>query len=239
MCGIAGIVRLDGSSPDPERLRQMAFQLAHRGPDDERIWIDGPVGFAHRRLAIIDVAGSPQPMRSADGRLTLVFNGEILNYRELRRRIDYPWTTDGDTEVLLALHALEGEDAVQQLRGQFAYAIHDALSGDVTLFRDRLGIVPLYFAANADEILFASEPKAILAVSPGAGAVDQDQLDAYLAGRSVPAPNTLCRGIKKLLPGHLLRVSGGRLGDAVPYWTPPPSDEVLARRRTEGDSAPS
>src|SRR5687767_11718702 len=104
MCGIAGIIRRDATSPARERLQAMADMLHHRGPDGEGILIDGPVGFAHTRLSIIDLAGSPQPMTSGSGRLSIVFNGEILNYRELRRSLDYSWSTGGDTEVILALH---------------------------------------------------------------------------------------------------------------------------------------
>jgi asparagine synthase (glutamine-hydrolysing) len=97
MCGVAGIVRFDRRRVEPETLIAMTAQLVHRGPDDDGIWADGSVGFGHRRLSIIDLAGSPQPMASADGRLHVVFNGEILNYRELRRSLRYPFRTSGDT----------------------------------------------------------------------------------------------------------------------------------------------
>ena len=102
MCGIAGIVRFDGKPVEAAILTAMTDQIVHRGPDDQGVWVDGPVGFGHRRLSIIDLAGSPQPMASADGRLHVVFNGEILNYRELRGRLRYPFRTSGDTETLLA-----------------------------------------------------------------------------------------------------------------------------------------
>jgi asparagine synthase (glutamine-hydrolysing) len=131
VCGIAGIRRFDGQPVDEGVLRAMTAQLAHRGPDDEGYWVDGPVGFGHRRLSIIDLAGSPQPMAGAGGATHVVFNGEIFNYRELRRRFPYPYRTNGDTEVLLAAYEAIGAEGVQGLVGQFAYAIHDGRSSEL------------------------------------------------------------------------------------------------------------
>ena len=122
MCGIAGIVRFDGAPVSQHVLAAMAAQLGHRGPDGRGVWTAGSVGFAHTRLAIIDVDGSPQPMASRDDRLHIVFNGEILNYRQLRRDLAYPFQTDGDTEVLLALHGSVATTCSRDLRGQFAFA---------------------------------------------------------------------------------------------------------------------
>ena len=113
MCGIAGIVRFDGAPVEPGVISEMVARLRHRGPDDNGAWIDGSVGFGHTRLSIIDVAGSPQPMASFDERLHLTFNGEILNYRELRAPLDYPFRTNGDTEVLVALHHAHGDTMVR------------------------------------------------------------------------------------------------------------------------------
>lgn len=234
MCGIAGIVRFDGTSPGRDRLVAMSDELLHRGPDGAGVWIDRSVGFSHRRLSIIDVAGSPQPMTTADGRYTIVFNGEIFNYRELRNSLSYPWRTDGDTEVILALHAAHGDDAVRRLIGQFAYAIHDRDTGDVVLYRDRLGVLPLYVSEGPDELLFASEVKAILAVTTRGREVDETKLDAYLAGRSVPAPGTLFKGVHKLLPGHHQRITASGAEAPVAYWTPPPA---AAELRVDGHQA--
>jgi asparagine synthase (glutamine-hydrolysing) len=226
MCGIAGVVRFDGGIVDPALLAAMADQLVHRGPDGHGVWVDGSVGFAHRRLSIIDLAGSPQPMSSSDaaGRLHVTFNGEILNYQELRHRTPYDYQTNGDTEVLLALYAAHGPESVTMLRGQFAYAMHDARDGSVTLFRDRLGILPLYYWADERSLAFASEIKALLPALPAAPAVDEQGLAAYLAHRSVPSPDTLFEGVKKLPPGHRLRVT--RDGDRVVerWWSIPPVD---------------
>lgn len=219
MCGIAGIRRFDGAPVEPELLEAMVERLAHRGPDGAGVWTDGSVGFAHRRLAIIDPASSPQPMASADGRLHITFNGEIVNYGELRAATRYPYRTSGDTEVLLALHDRDGAAAVERLRGQFAYALHDGT--DLWLHRDRLGILPLYYVVTTELLAFASEIKALLPVLDGPPEVDHASLDAYLARRAVPAPFTLVAGVRKLLPGHRMRVRPD--GDLCiePYWRLP------------------
>ena len=126
MCGIAGIRRLDGAPVDEPLLSAMIGSMVHRGPDANGIWSCHDVGLAHCRLSIIDPGSSAQPMASADRRSHLVFNGEILNYRGLRSELSYPFTTMGDTEVLLALHDRYGPDGVTRLRGQFAFALYDA-----------------------------------------------------------------------------------------------------------------
>jgi len=164
MCGIVGVRRFDGRPVSEELLRAMTAQLTHRGPDGEGYWVDGPVGFGHRRLSIIDVAGSPQPMATSDEQVHVTFNGEIFNFRELREGCDYPFRTSGDTEVLLALYRREGFRSVERLRGQFAYAIHDG--EDLWLFRDRLGVLPLFTYQDADMFAFASEIKALLPALP-------------------------------------------------------------------------
>lgn len=221
MCGIVGLRRFDGGVVDGGLLRQMAEQLAHRGPDGEGWWADGSVGFGHRRLSIIDVEGSPQPMASADGRVHVTFNGEILNYRDLRRRLPYPYRTGGDTETLLAAFAARGADGVHELQGQFAYALHDADAGVLWLFRDRLGILPLYYYADAHVFAFASEVKALLPALPHAPQIDEASLDSYLAHRAVPAPFTLFTGIRKLPAGHRLRVGADGRVASERWWSPP------------------
>lgn len=231
MCGIAGILDLDGAPVPEQHIRAMTACLAHRGPDDERFWSAANVAFGHRRLSIIDPNGSFQPMASADDRFHITFNGEILNYRELRRTLDYPFTTDGDTEVLLALFARYGPQGAQRVRGQYAYAVHDRVTGEVHLVRDRVGILPLYYLCDGRRILFASEVKALLAVT-GRPNVDIDSVYDYLGHRSVPAPFTLFEGVRKLLPGHWLRIrSDGRL-EELPYWRVPndPARQAISAR---------
>ena len=217
MCGIVGIRRVDGEPVDRETLLRMAITLRHRGPDEMGSWVDGPVGLAHTRLSIIDLKGSHQPMSSPDGRRHLVFNGEILNYRELRAEIAYPYQTRGDTEVLLACYAKYGPAGVAHLRGQFAYGLHDSETGETHLFRDRIGILPLYYYSDARLVAFASEIKALLPLISGPQ-VDEDSLHDYLAHRAVPSPHTLIRGVRKLPQGHHLVVKPDGSIHLSAYW---------------------
>jgi asparagine synthase (glutamine-hydrolysing) len=237
MCGIVGIVRFDGAPVDQSVVAAMSRQLVHRGPDGDGVWIGQAVAFGHRRLSIIDLAGSPQPMTSADGRTHVTFNGEILNYKEIRRTIPYPYATAGDTEVLLAAYQAYGPEMVRLLEGQFAFAIHDAVEQTTWLFRDRLGILPLYYWSDSAHLLFASEAKALLPVLPSAPRVDTYALQAYLAHRSVPSPHTLFEGIRKLAPGHMLRASRGGDVSVRRWWTLP--DEIATPREGLGLKAVS
>ncbi|RAS62192.1 asparagine synthase (glutamine-hydrolysing) [Lentzea atacamensis] len=225
MCGIAGVRRFDGAPVTRELLAEMAKRLHHRGPDDSGFWSDGPIGFAHTRLSIIDLAGSPQPMAGASGTTQIAFNGEILNYRQLRTELSYPFRTNGDTEVLLAIYEQHGAKGVAKLRGQFAYAIHDAKTGETHLFRDRLGILPLYYYADSSFFAFASEIKALLPAI-GSADVDQESLHDYLAHRSVPAPYTLLRGVRKVPQGHHLVVSADGSVRTEPYWELPRESRI-------------
>jgi asparagine synthase (glutamine-hydrolysing) len=221
MCGIVGIMRFDSQPVPAELLRTMADRLGHRRPDADGYWTSGSVGFGHRRLSIIDVASSAQPMATQDENLHICFNGEILNYQQLRRELSYPFRTGGDTETLLAAHAERGLDAVHGLNGQFAYALHDRRTGDLQLVRDRLGILPLYYYIDGRQIAFASEIKALLPALPSAPQIDTASLDDYLALRSVPAPNTLFAGVNKLPAGHRLRVSSSGISTLDRYWSIP------------------
>jgi asparagine synthase (glutamine-hydrolysing) len=225
MCGIAGIRRFDNGAIGEDTLRAMAQVLRHRGPDESATWRSDGVGLAHTRLSIIDLADSHQPMRSADGRWILVFNGEIFNYQDLRRTLDYPFATQGDTEVVLAGLATVGPEFVDRLRGQFAYAAHDTRTGTTHLARDRLGVLPLHYSLDHKAFVFGSEIKALHAAGL-ARRVDEESLDAYLTARAVPAPYTLFAGVRKLEPGHRAWVS--RAGDmrVERYWSPPPQDPV-------------
>jgi asparagine synthase (glutamine-hydrolysing) len=220
MCGIVGIRRLDGAPVDQRLLSTMASRLHHRGPDDSGFWTDGSTGFGHTRLSIIDLVASVQPMSTPDGRWHVTFNGEILNYREVRERLHYPFRTSGDTEVLLAAHDRLGLSAVTGLRGQFAYGLWDAVEHELHLVRDRMGILPLYYYADDEVFAFASEIKALLPVV-AKPAVDHDSLHDYLAHRSVPAPFTLVEGVRKVPPGHRLTLSATGEISITPYWQLP------------------
>lgn len=171
MCGIAGIVHLDARPVERSALRAMTDAIAHRGPDGEGQWtstVQPNVGFGHRRLAIIDLSdANAQPMSTPDGLLTVTYNGELYNYRELREELvalGHEFRTAGDTEVILHAWLEWGADCLPRLNGMFAFAIHDARDGTVTLVRDRYGIKPLYYAYAARTLLFGSEQKAILAL---------------------------------------------------------------------------
>lgn len=221
MCGIVGIVRFDGRPVDPQAIAAMGRQLVHRGPDDDGAWVDGSVGFGHTRLSIIDLAGSPQPMASRDERLHVCFNGEILNYQEIRGGLSYPFRTSGDTETLLAAFEAYGPSFVERLAGQFAFAIHDRDDGSVWLYRDRLGILPLYYWLDDEQLVFASEIKALFPGLPRRPEVDSMGLAAYLAHRSVPAPGTLFAGVRKLEPGHRLHVTRDGAAKIDRWWSVP------------------
>jgi asparagine synthase (glutamine-hydrolysing) len=235
MCGVVGAWRFDGSPVERSLLERMAGTLVHRGPDDEGYWLDRSVGLGHRRLSIIDLAGSRQPMSSADGRFVLTFNGEILNYRQLRDANPYPYTTNGDTEVLLAALTRHGVDALPRLSGQFAFGLFDNRDRILTLARDRLGILPLYYTIESGMVAFASEIKALLVCLDRPPSVDEAQLASYLTYRSVPAPETLFAGIRKLPAGHWLQIDSEGRVSTDRYWelpspsSPPPSaDQAVA-----------
>lgn len=225
MCGIAGMRRFDGRPPEVAVLREMTTMLAHRGPDGEGFLVRGDVGFGHRRLSIIDLEHSPQPMSSPDDRQHVCFNGEILNYRQLRAETPYPYRTAGDTEVLLAAHALHGPAGVERLVGQFAYAMYDENTDELWLHRDRLGILPLYYYADSDVFLFASETKALLRGLGRIPDLDTASVSDYLARRSVPAPWTLFEGIRKLEAGTSLQVGRDGVANARRYWSIPVGQE--------------
>lgn len=220
MCGITGIRRFDGTPVDKGILHAMTSLLVHRGPDAEGFWTNGPIGFGHRRLSIIDLSGSVQPMESTDGSCHITFNGEILNYRALRQRVAYPYRTGGDTETILACYMAHREAVVGDLEGQFAFALHDARDNSLLLARDRMGVLPLYYYIDSTMFAFASEIKALLPAIPAAK-VDTRSLDAYLSRRAVPAPYTLFEGVRKLPPAHTLRVGEKGIERERRYWSFP------------------
>lgn len=223
MGGIAGVRVFSGDGVAGRTLREMAGRLRHRGPDASGTWVGPDVGLAHTRLAIIDDEHSHQPMLSPDGRWALVLDGEILNHESLRAQLDHPFRSRGDAEVVLAGLALEGISFVERLRGQFAVVAHDLRTGTTHLVRDRLGILPLHYRHVPGGLAFASEVKALLVVGPAAS-VDHRSLDAFLATRAVPAPDTLFDGVKKVRPAHRVSITAGGHLEEVPYWVPPECD---------------
>ncbi|HUO44256.1 MAG TPA: asparagine synthase (glutamine-hydrolyzing) [Burkholderiales bacterium] len=229
MCGIAGWLARKSTLSGPDTLKRMTDAIAHRGPDDEGMYFedtaDGVRGVAlgHRRLAIIDLAGGHQPMRDAAAGLTLTFNGEIYNFREIRAELieaGYSFQHDSDTEVLLRAYQHWGCDLVHHLRGMFAFALWDAKAQRLVLARDRFGEKPLFIHQDADGIYFASEVKALLALPSLTAKVDMEGVWDYLAYRYVPAPRTLFAGIRKLLPGTIAVWENGALSEGR-YYAPP------------------
>lgn len=220
MCGIAGAINLRGSAvPDlGRRLDVMGELIAHRGPDDHGTWAHphGHVGFAHRRLSIFDLSpAGHQPMRDEAGQV-ITFNGEVYNWPEVRTELGGQWRTRTDTEVLLRAHERWGVDAVDRLRGMFAYGLWDERGDELLLVRDRFGIKPLYYAQVGDVLYFASEAKALLPFLP-AVRTDRDGLKDYLAFQFCLAGKTLFEGVRELQPGHRLRVRNGTVR-VERYW---------------------
>ncbi|MFQ5528713.1 MAG: asparagine synthase (glutamine-hydrolyzing) [Gemmatimonadota bacterium] len=208
MCGIAGIVELAGSRPDEATLYRMCSALAHRGPDDRAVEVNGPAGLGMTRLAVIDVTDGRQPYSSEDGSITAVFNGEIYNFRELRAGLEsrgHQFASAADGEVIVHLWEEEGPRALERLEGMFALAVHDQRSERVWLARDRIGIKPLFAAVSAQRIVFGSEIKALLI-----GGVDRTPdhraLDEFLTWEYVPAPRTLFQAAEKIPAGGLMAI---------------------------------
>jgi asparagine synthase (glutamine-hydrolysing) len=221
MCGIAGILNYGTEEAvDPSQLRAMGDTMVHRGPDDDGVFVSGPVGLAHRRLSIIDLSGGHQPMFNEDGSVAIVFNGEIYNHRELRATLEskgHVYRTQSDTESIVHAYEQFGAGFERHLTGMFAFALWDGASRRLVLSRDRLGIKPVYYTVHDGRLIFASEIKAILAIDGIERRVDLDALDAYLSLRYVPGPKTLFKNIFKLQPGHTLTVVNGRL-TVQQYW---------------------
>jgi asparagine synthase (glutamine-hydrolysing) len=241
MCGIAGILKLDPrETVDEARLKRMRDVLRHRGPDGEGLWIDGPIGLGHRRLAIVDVAGGQQPMTNEDGSAWIIYNGEIYNHAALRPGLEakgHRYQTRSDTETILHLYEEEGERCVEQLQGMFAFALWDTTHQRLLLARDRLGIKPLYYALTDRELLFGSEIKAILAAGPIRPELDARVLPEFLAMRYVAGEGTFFRGIRKLQPGHTLTWSVPEGNRTRRYWHLPvaPDDEPAGLRERAVD----
>jgi asparagine synthase (glutamine-hydrolysing) len=200
----------------------MCDALVHRGPDDSGVWTAPGVGLGFRRLAIIDLAGSPQPMPSADGRAMLVFNGEIYNFRELRRELKElgaTFRTDGDGEVILAAYQRWGVECLSRLHGMFAFAIYDFDKRTLFLARDRLGVKPLFMAPLADgSLAFASELKGLLAHPLLRREVDPLAVEDYLAWGYVPEHRSILKGVEKLPPGHYRLLRHGEEPAAPVRW---------------------
>jgi asparagine synthase (glutamine-hydrolysing) len=215
MCGICGLVAGEREgAPDLEAVARMSARIVHRGPDDDGLFHAGPVALAARRLSIIDLAHGHQPIENEDGSAVVVQNGEIYNYRELKRELEgrgHRFATDCDTEVLVHLYEEEGERFVERLRGMFAIALWDRRRERLLLARDRFGIKPLYYRHTDGGLSFASELKSMLEVPGFSRQIDPEAVAAYLAFNSIPAPLTIFAEARKLPPGYLLAWEGGEV----------------------------
>ncbi|HWG75605.1 MAG TPA: asparagine synthase (glutamine-hydrolyzing) [Steroidobacteraceae bacterium] len=219
MCGIAGIV---GGTPQARsRIDAMLESLRHRGPDGEGRFDDGHAVLGHRRLSIIDLAGGRQPLRNVEGTVWLVCNGEIYNYRELRRELEsrgHRFLTQSDCEVIIGLYEVYGDRLLEHLRGMFAFALWDARKQRLLAARDHLGQKPFFYSYQADTFAFGSEIKALLAFEPRLRELNLRALDQYLALRLIAPPLTMFRDIAKLPPGHMLVLERGSAPKVSAYW---------------------
>jgi len=224
MCGIAGILHLDGAPASAAHLERMTEAVAHRGPNGQGAWRDGPAGLGHRRLSVIDLSeAGRQPMATADGRYVLTYNGEVYNFLELRQQLQgLGWTfrSRTDSEVVLSALVQWGEDAVLRFNGMFAFAFYDRVDRTLLLGRDRYGVKPLYYGQADDRtVLFGSEVKALLAHPALRRGIDLPALAEYLTFQNFFTDRTLFAGVKMLPAGCLLRVRLGEdVGDPIRYW---------------------
>ena len=237
MCGIAGLISLDGRAlPGPQTLDAMCRTIVHRGPDDQGTFHTDWAAIGMRRLSIIDVAGGHQPVTSAGGRIQLVFNGEIYNFRELRQTLEargYVFQSHSDSECIAHAYAEYGTDCFAMLRGMFAIAIVDQDRRRLVLARDRIGKKPLYLGELSPGVLgFGSELKTLLAVPGWQPRISMDAVQDFFSLGYIPAPDTIFEGIGKLPPGHWMSIEPGQDGgapnivqtryshvDFLPKWT--------------------
>jgi asparagine synthase (glutamine-hydrolysing) len=229
MCGIFGWVLGATRRQNPETLVRLTDLMSHRGPDGSGYWLRETsderfqIGFGHRRLSIIDIGGGAQPMSSEDGRFTLIFNGEIYNYVELRQELvalGHRFRTNSDTEVLIEAYRAWQFDAVRRFRGMFGFALWDEATQQLILARDAFGKKPLFVAEQQGVLLFGSEIEPLVQFPGFNRAFDSEALGHYLLNRYVPGPSTFFRAVKKLLPGHYAVWQGGTL-KTTRYFRPP------------------
>lgn len=222
MCGIAGIYCINDSDRIQEDvIRKMTNSLSHRGPDDEGYHIDGDIALGFRRLSIIDLKTGNQPIHNEDKSIWTLFNGEIYNYEEIRAFLEkkgHVFYTNADTEVLVHLYEDFGEDMVLHLRGMFAFCIWDSKFIKLIIYRDRLGIKPLFYARTNEFFLFASEMKAILASDLVSNKIDIYALNHYLGLQYIPAPKSIFQNVRKLLPAHKISISKTKDIKIEEYW---------------------
>ncbi len=220
MCGICGILNKTGSPAQKQQLENMCQTMRHRGPDDEGYFLHGGVGLGIRRLSIIDLETGHQPIHNEDETVWVVLNGEIYNYPQLRSTLQksgHSFYTRSDTEVIVHLYEQFGEECIAQLRGMFAFALYDVSQKQLLIARDRIGIKPLYYFEDDHALLFGSEMKALLQHPRVSRELDLSAVDSFLSLLYIPAPDSIFKRIKKLLPGHYL-VWDGEKTVCKKYW---------------------
>ncbi|MBM4301826.1 MAG: asparagine synthase (glutamine-hydrolyzing) [Deltaproteobacteria bacterium] len=222
MCGLCGMLQLNGAPVDQGLLRRMTAVLSHRGPDDEGFLVENGLGLGFRRLSIIDLPGGRQPMSNEDQTVTVVFNGEIYNFVELRadlKQQGHVFRTSSDTEVIVHGFEAWGDDVVHHLNGMFAFAVWDRRRQKLLLARDRLGIKPLFYTRKSDTLAFASEIKSLLLLPGFDPAVSDGGVFEYFSHHFIPGSGTIYQNIQKLTPGELLTVADGEVKTRK-YWRP-------------------
>jgi asparagine synthase (glutamine-hydrolysing) len=225
MCGICGFYNYSTGEPADEQLiRAMTARIRHRGPDDEGLYVDGPLAIGMRRLSIIDVQGGHQPIHNEDKMIWVSFNGEIYNFLELRQELEargHAFYTRSDTEVIVHSYEEWGDDCVLHINGIFGFAIWDSCRQRLLLARDHFGVKPLYYYDDGKRLLWASEAKALLEDASVPREVDTEALNLFLTFRYVPSPFTMFKGIRKLPSGHRL-IMDSRGCRMERYWHPRP-----------------
>ena len=238
MCGICGQFNFAGDEPvGPEIVRRMTDSIAHRGPDDEGYFLSGPLGLGFRRLSIIDLAGGHQPMFDAQQTVCITFNGEIYNYKELRQELKkygHCFRTNSDTEVIIHGYKEWGTDVFNHLNGMFGVAIWDLQRKRLVVARDAMGIKLVYYRIAGGRFTFGSEIRAVLAGEQSQPEIDPTALNLFLRFRYTPSPLTLFQGIRKLAPGTMLVLEGGKYREERWYdYTPIP----FSRPREDEEAA--
>lgn len=221
MCGIAGILQFNQQPVNPNVLTDMGRSIIHRGPDDHGIWHNNIIGFAHQRLSVIDTSNSGhQPMHSADGNYSIVYNGEIYNHEEFKDELiakGFVFHSSSDTEVLLYLYIAYGAAMLHRLNGMFAFAIWDHRKHELFVCRDRVGVKPLHYYKDGERFCFASEPKAIFAAGVSKS-INLQNINEWLMYRHVAGEETLLKNIQKLLPGHYAVVKPNGAFETTRWW---------------------
>ncbi|PYS51307.1 MAG: asparagine synthase (glutamine-hydrolyzing) [Acidobacteria bacterium] len=240
MCGIVGIVNRNGRAVDRDVLARMCEAIRHRGPDEDGFYRKDRVGLGMRRLAIIDLKSGQQPIHNADRTAWIVFNGEIYNYRELRAKLEklgHRFYTNSDTEAIVLAYEQYGADCPKHLRGMFAFAIWDERTEELFLARDRVGKKPLLYSLVNNQFIFGSEFSALLLHPEISREIAPEAIHYYLSFMCVPAPLTAYRAIKKLEPGHSLRLTREGEVKIERYWQPDFSHKVKLSEEEAGERA--